>query len=275
MKGVMELFKGDAVKFFGINKRIVSATTVSAAVRTELVHVHVQKNINDWILEADDGSFIHFEFQSSHDQNDLSRFMVSDAILYYKMQRPIRTIVVYTANIKNTTTVLNAGAIRYSVDAFYMSAMDGDRTYETIRAKVAAGEPLTKQDLMSIVFLPMMKNSVDNVAVFERSINLSKEIHAKDEQLQIQAMLQLLAGKFIKNRDILLKLKEVLNMSIIGKMIWDEGMEKGMEKGIREGAINIAKKMLKRGTPIEIVMEDTGLDEAIISKLQEELHAFA
>ena len=150
MKSVMELFKGDAVKFFGIDKQIISATTLSAATRTELLHIHVQKNIDDWVLEADDNSFLHFEFQSTYDPKDLQRFMVTDAILYYKEGKPIKTIVVYTADIEKAVTKLDAGSIQYSVDTFYMSALDGDQTYAEINAKVTAGEPLTKQDLMSI-----------------------------------------------------------------------------------------------------------------------------
>jgi len=264
MKAVMELFKGDAVKFFGINKQIVSATTIAAAARTELTHIHIQKNIDDWILEADDNSFIHFEFQSDYDPRDLSRFMVSDAILYYSVQKPIRTIIVYTADIKDTITVLDAGAIQYSVDAFYMSTLDGDTTYEAIRSKIATGKPLTKQDLMSIVFLPMMMSDVDRVTRFERSISLSKEIPVDDEQLQIQAMLHLLADKFVKDPIMMQKLKEMISMSALTELI--------RQDAIKEGAIDIAKKLLRRGISIEAVKEDTGLDEPTVVELQKEAH---
>jgi len=291
MKNVMELFKGDAVKFFGIDKQIISGTTVSAEARTELTHIHIQRNIDDWILEAEDNTFIHFEFQSSDNPKDLSRFMISDALLYHSIQRPIRTIIVYTADIKNTITALDAGAIKYSVDAFYMSTIDGDATYEAIRAKVAAGKLLNKQDLMSIVFLPMMNTSGDKVASFEKSISLSQEVPPGNEQVQIQAMLQLLADKFIKDQDILQKLKEMMRMSVISKMIWQEaieeglkeghnkgmkeGMREGMKEGMKEKSIAIAKKMLQRGTPVDIVKEDTELDEAIIIKLLEDLNPVA
>jgi hypothetical protein len=60
-----------------------------------------------------------------------------------------------------SSTLLNAGSLHYSIEAFYMVKLDGDESYEKLKAKVNTGEPLTKQDLMSIVFLPLMKNSVD------------------------------------------------------------------------------------------------------------------
>lgn len=263
MKGIMELFQGDAVKFFGIDKRIVSATTISAATRTELAHIHIQKNIDDWVLEAEDNSFLHFEFQSDYDPDDLARFMVSDAMLYLKERKRVKTIVVYTADIEYTITTLDAGAIKYSVDTFYMSILDGDKTYEAIRAKVAGRETLNKQDLMSIVFIPMMKSGADKVTKFERAITLSKEVPDRNEQLQIQAMLKLLSDKFIKDPAMLQRLKEAINMTAIGEMIRDEGAI--------QRAIEIAQKMLRRGTSIEIVMEDTGLDEVTVRGLQEKL----
>ena len=49
-----------------------------------------------------------------------------------------------------------------------------------------------------------------------------------------------------------------------------EGLREGIEKGEEQKAINIAKNMLKRGTPIEYILEDTGLDINTIKKLQNE-----
>ena len=263
MKSIMELFKGDAVKFFGIDKKIISGTTLSAEARNELTHIHVQRNIIDWLLEADDDSFIHFEFQSDYDKDDLSRFMVTDAILYNQKRKPIRTIVIYTAEIKETETSFNAGSIQYNVEAFYMSALDGDKTYADIKVKVVAGESLTKQDLMSIVFLPMMKSRVDKIEQFEQAITLSKEVPGEDGQTQVQAMIHMLAEKFVKDLNMLRKLKEMLNMGAIAEMI--------REDAVKEDRCEIAKKLLKRGLSVLVVVEDTGLDESIVLDLKAEL----
>jgi hypothetical protein len=259
----MELFKGDAVKFFGINKKIISGTTLSAEARNELTHIHIQRNINDWLVEAEDETYLHFEFQSDYDEEDLLRFMVTDAILYKQKRKPIRTIVVYTADIKNTKTTFDAGSIQYSVDAFYMSARDGDKIYADIKAKIDASEPLTKQDLMSIVFLPMMKSTADKVAQFEQAITLSKEVSDVDSQNQIHAMLHLLADKFIKDKDTLRKLKEMLSMGAIAEMIKDDA--------VKEDRREIAKRLLKRGLTVSVVIEDTGLDEETVLDVKAEL----
>ena len=249
----MELFKGDAVKFFGINKKIV------ASARTEFSHIPIQRKTGDWWWETDDGWYLHFEFQSDYDKNDMPRFMITDAMVYFKTGKRVKTIVVYSADVKETITTLDAGAIQYNVEAFHMSTLDGDKAYAEIKAKVDAGEPLTKQDLMSIVFLPMMKNSVDKATSFEHAINLSKEIPAEGERVQIQEMLKLLAEKFIKDVNTLQKLKELISMGIINEMI------------ANDKAIAIAKNLLREGLSVALVSKTTGLDEPTILGLQSEL----
>jgi hypothetical protein len=285
MKNVMELFKGDAVKFFGIDKKIVSAA------RTERLQIDIQKNIDDWKLLADDGTYIHFEFQSDYDKNDLSRFMVSDAMFYFKEKKPVQTIVVYSSDIKETETSVDAGSLRYDVQAFYMVKLDGDDSYSNIKAKVEAGDPLTKQDLMSIVFLPLMTNSVDKGTRLEQAIHLSMDVPDKNEQLQIQAMLGLLAEKFIKDDSRLEKIKELIGMYKIFEML-----EKDIEDRVTADVTNritaevtnrvtadvtarvtpvirasekvlIAKNMLLEGEPFEKVMKYTGLSREEVENL--------
>ena len=250
MKSIMELFSGDAVRFFGIDKQVVSVAP------TELNYIPVQKNINDWVLYADDDSYMHFEFQSDYSKKDLARFMVSDAMLYYKEEKQIKTIIVYSADVKETITTLDIGSIKYNIDAFYMSKLDGDKTYEDIKAKIDSCEPITKQDLMSIVFLPLMTNSVDKATRIEQSIGLSRKLIDNNEQVQIQAMLGLLAEKFIKDPDVLKRLKELINMGIIAEMI------------AHDRDIEIAKNMLRDGMGISAISRYTGLDEETIRNLQ-------
>jgi hypothetical protein len=105
----------------------------------------------------------------------------------------------------------------------------------------------------------MMKNSVDKATRFEQAINLSKGVVAKEEQAQIQEMLKLLAEKFIKDLDVLQKLKEMINMGIINQMI------------ANDKAVEIAKNMLRKGSSVEFVLETTGLDESTVVNLQAEM----
>ena len=253
MKSIMELFKGDAVKFFGINKQ------VTGSARNELTHIPMLRKTDDWLWETDDDELLHIEFQSDYDKKDLPRFMISDAILHFNTGKPVKTIIVYSSDIRETITTLDAGAIQYNVEAFYMSALDGDKTYADIKARVDAGQSLTKQDLMSIVFLPMMMSSENTATQFEQAIMLSKAVQTKDEQVQVQEMLKLLAEKFIKDLDLLQKLKELINMGLINQMI------------ARDRDIELAKNLLRENLSVEFVSRVTGLDESTVSDLKIEM----
>ena len=72
------------------------------------------------------------------------------------------------------------------------------------------------------------------------------------------------------------RMKELLDKKAIEEYGFDAGMEKGIEKGIKQGLaqginkekIEIAKKLLKKGTPIEEIIELTELTEEEIKNLK-------
>jgi hypothetical protein len=257
MKAVMELFQGDAVKFFGIDKTIV------APARTEFMHLEYKKNVDDWVFEADDKSFVHFEFQTTLKKDDLGRFMVSDAILYNKTGEPVKTVVVYSGDIEKAKTSLDCGSIKYEVDAFYLAGLDGDARYDELSKKIEAGEKLAKQDLMSIVFLPLMKNSVGRDTRLEQSVNLSRKLKDTSEKCQIQAMVLLLAEKFIADKEKLEKLKGVLDMMMVLEMVKEDLREEMNQK--------IVKNALEEGLSLDAIKRITGLTTKEIQELQAEL----
>ena len=104
-----------------------------------------------------------------------------------------------------------------------------------------------------------MKNSVDKVTRLEQAVEISKDLKESREQLQIQAMLSLLAEKFMMDEERLLKLKGVLNMTLVAEMIREDK------------AIEIAKNFLRLKTAKDTVIKATGLDESKIDELQTEI----
>ncbi len=51
---------------------------------------------------------------------------------------------------------------------------------------------------------------------------------------------------------------------------WDNGHEKGLIEGRAEGFMEVARKMLKRGKPLEEIMGDTGLSREEVERLRRE-----
>ena len=64
------------------------------------------------------------------------------------------------------------------------------------------------------------------------------------------------------------RMKELLDKKAIEEYGFDSGMEKGIKQGINKEKIEIAKKLLKKGTPIEEIIELTELTEEEIKNLK-------
>lgn len=228
MKSIMDVFKEDALKFFGIKSKII------AAARTELKDIQINTSFMDYTFLLDDDSFLHFEFQTSNKKSDLSRFLAYDAVLHYKENKPVNTIVVYSSNIKKAETSINVGSIKYSIRAFYMGSINGDKKYEYLKQKIKNDKILSNEDLLLLVFLPIMDSAKDKNERIIESIKLAKEIKNKENQMNSLALLYAFAEKFVDICDMD-KIKEVFGMTQLGKLLRDEGKEEGRKEGIEEG----------------------------------------
>lgn len=95
LKKAMEFFKDNAVKFFGIDTKII------APAETEIKNIDIKTNYTDYLFYTEDGSYLHFEFQTTNKKDDIKRFLYYDASLFYKEKRKVKTIVIYSADIED------------------------------------------------------------------------------------------------------------------------------------------------------------------------------
>ena len=79
MKMVLQFFADELLPFFGIKERAVRI------VPTELIHMEIRKFYQDFNLEMEDGSWAHFEFQSTNEGlKGLKRFRSYEALASYQ-----------------------------------------------------------------------------------------------------------------------------------------------------------------------------------------------
>ncbi|MHC1682289.1 MAG: hypothetical protein AB6733_04990 [Clostridiaceae bacterium] len=105
-KKAMEVFRESAVSFFGIDVKII------APAETEIKNIQIKTNEVDYLFYTDDGNYLHFEFQTTNKKDDLKRFLFYDASLFYKEKRKVRTIVIYSSDIENIETCIDARSIK-------------------------------------------------------------------------------------------------------------------------------------------------------------------
>ncbi len=238
LKKAMEFFKDNAVKFFGIDKNII------APAETEIKNIDIKTNYTDYLFYAEDGSYIHFEFQTTNKKDDLKRFLYYDASLYYKEKRNVMTIVIYSADIDDVETCIDAGSIKYNIKAFYMSELDGDEKLEYLARKINCAEHLSNQDILALTLIPLMRGKETRSDRTIKSIKLAEKISNSTEKLQCLTLLYALFDKFgdtnSKN-----KFMGVISMTEIGKMLKDEGRAEGIAEGKAELVIKLLIKKFK------------------------------
>ncbi len=231
-KKAMEVFKEGAAEFFGLDVKIV------APAETEIKNIDIRTNAMDYLFYTDDDEYLHFEFQTTKKREDISRFLYYDSSLYYKNQKKITTVVVYSSDIKEVITNLDCGSIKYNIKSFYMSNFDGDSKLNNIKHKVDNNIELTEQDIMTLSFIPLMTTKKSKSDITLESIELAQNIHSNKEKNNCLMLLYALFDKF-GDESSKKKFKEAVSMTDVGKMIYEEGMEEGREEGREEGKIDL------------------------------------
>jgi len=236
-KKAMEVFKDGAAEFFNLDVKII------APAETEIKNIDIKTNAMDYLFYTDDDKYLHFEFQTTKKKDDISRFLYYDSSLYYKSKKKITTIVVYSSEINDVVTKLDCGSIKYDIKSFYMSSFDGDVKLQNIKDKVDNNIELTEQDIITLSFIPLMSSEKSKSQITLESIEIAKNINDNKEKNNCLMLLYALFDKF--GDDVSKKrFKEVVSMTDVGRMIYEEGMEEGIEKGIEKGKTDLLIRQL-------------------------------
>lgn len=125
-----------------------------------------------------------------------------------------------------------------------MASRDGDEIYNDIVKKIKSGIEVTKEDLISLTFTPIMGGKISTVDKIINAIDIVKDIKESYKH-DIESILYAFANKFLSGKD-LEKVKEELKMTELGKSLIQEGIEKGKEKGKAELLIKMLMQKFKK-----------------------------
>ncbi|ACV64178.1 hypothetical protein Dtox_3455 [Desulfofarcimen acetoxidans DSM 771] len=270
MKAMAETFKDKTLRLFGLN-----TAKIIGVIPTILPVLEVKENRIDYIFLLEDNTLLHLEFQTTVNLENLKRFLLYDARLINKDNRNVNTAVVYSGRIKIAPDQLKKGSIVYQVINVYMKDYDGDAEYKRLNDKILKHEELDEEDILKLIFLPLMKSKQTEEEMAIRAAELAKEVEGEIKKTFIIGTIIAVTDKFM-SEDYKKKLLEVLRMTQIEQWIREEGREegikKGREEGIKEGKMETAKAALAKGFSIEDVIEITGLTKEVVRKLKNEMN---
>ncbi|MGM9977894.1 MAG: DUF4351 domain-containing protein [Clostridium sp.] len=230
MKKAMDVFAEEGLKFFGINQKVKDSSSTEIVV-LEALNLHM-----DYTFLMEDDSYIHFEFQTTNKgKKDLRRFRAYEALLSLQKEKDVTTYVVYSNNIKKANSSLETGISKFNVKSIFMSEKNGDLIFEELEKKINNKEKLTKQELVSLAFTPIMGGKLTKAEKIIKSIRIVKSSDS-EYKYDIESMLYAFADKFLKGKD-LQKVKEEISMTELGRMLIEDGRQEGRIEGRREGRI--------------------------------------
>lgn len=265
LKTTLQFFADELLPYFHIDGKVVGFGP------TELVHLELQKLFEDFNLVMEDGSWKHFEFQSTDGgTKDLRRFRTYEAVTSYHHDVDVSTYVLYSGNIKNPTTELKTGLNTYRVQPIIMKGKAVEEVFDNINAKIQGGEELTREDLVPLSLCMVMGGEMSLKDRIVNAFDISRLVREKQgmDASKIEAVVYAMAEKFLDSVTIE-QLKEAVGMTRLGQMMYNDGVEQGFIKGAENTKIQIAKNLLAILNDEEIA-ERTELAVDIIKKLREE-----
>lgn len=239
LKTAAQYFADELFPFLGIREK----ATVAAP--TEQVYLEAKSFYEDFNYVVGEGKWIHLEFESdSVTTEDLQRFRCYEAVTSYTYHVSVTTYVVCSSKVKNMLSQLESGINTYRVIPIRLKDKDADRLFQDVMEKKAQGQPLGKKDLVPLLLATLMSGTMaqkDRIIQSSQLIQESEQLD-KEEGAKMLSVLYALANKFL-NDDDLKKVREVLFMTRLGQMLYNDGvadgmiqgMEQGLEKGIETG----------------------------------------
>ena len=256
------LFRNATLEFYGIN-----VAPIKELINPELPKLEVSGGAADVVFLLADDSYLHFAFETGHNSTGaMIKSAGYDLRLFERDGRLIRPVLIYTADVKTKPIGLNIGGLVYTPDVILMGEYDGNFIFAKLEAKIKEGQDLADIDMLNLVLLPLMRHTIPRKELAVKSIELAQTIPDITKRNACIAAAFAFASKYLEENEID-KLLEVLRMTDLGAMlVMDAVKDAEYNKDIE-----YAKKLLKRNTPIKIVIEDTSLDEPTIRRLQAEL----
>jgi len=264
LKMGFDYFRDTILKTLGIDYSFVESGV------TELVELTIHSLYMDFTFLTVGDFYIHIEFQTTDSgEKDIRRFHAYESVLSHKTGKNVITYVIYSGGIEHAVTEVECGIYTYRVIPIYLTAKDADSVLERLQEKKEKGEPFTEEDFAQLAMTPLMSSNKNRKEVVLESLKLSKMEKSITAE-KTMAMLYTLADKFLTGND-LAEVKEVVAMTRIGQMIFDDGVVRGKELGRDEGRklmSALVSRLLKekRLDDIQRVTEDDEYRERLMKE---------
>ncbi len=256
MKLMAQFFTDELIPYFGISGKVRSIAP------TELVKLEIKKLYQDFNFVMEDGTWIHFEFQSTNEGiAGLRCFRNYEATASYYHKVPVTTYVLYSGNIKNPVTELHEGVNSYRIVPIIMRDKDADKLFRELSEKISRGISVTRQDLVQLALSPLMGGKTSQKERILTAFSITKDITSigHEDIQRFEAVIYTMAEKFLDSVE-LNEVKEAMRMTRVGQMLYNDGFSEGVSQGISQG---IAEQKLQNARSLIDILDEQIIAERI------------
>lgn len=253
LKTCMQFFADELLPYLGIKGRVITFAP------TELIHLDLKKLFQDFNFIMEDGTWKHFEFQSTNEGlSGLKRFRTYEAMTSYQYKVPVETYVLYSGSIQNPMTEFTEGFNTYRIMPIIMQGMEADQLIRELEEKQKSGQALTKTDLVPLTLCPLMggKSPLKERIINAYTILRSADTLDAEDLRKIEAVIYAMADKYLDSDD-LEQIMEDISMTRLGQMLFAKGAEQNKLENAKNliGLLDEQVIAERIGLPIETVRQ--------------------
>lgn len=267
-KILSEAYKEKSFTAYGID-----LPPIKEVLPTNLPRISADEKSMDNLFLLEDNTYVIVDYESTYKRKNKIKYLNYIARVMEKYfsddnrEIQMRLIIIYTGDVERADPILETGCITLRTEQAFLSKIPGDAEYSRIRDKIEAQEPLSDEDSMKLIILPLTQKGADEKQdMIEKVIGLAEQISDINQKIFILSGVIVASDKFI-DRDYLEMMRRRINMTRLGQLYEKEKIEYGNERA-RKVNLETAKKMLDKEMDIIDIMEITGLSEAEILSLK-------
>lgn len=255
-KVVGEALVGRSLAPFGLPN-----LTIKGILPTNLSVVESNELRLDNLFLLQDKAVAILDYESEYSKENFVKYLnyTARVIRRYAKQKKldelaeIKIIVIYTADVESAWEEYDLKGVRIKIEAAYLVHMDTENIYEKIKSKIHDGDMLTEEEVMELMILPLtVKGKENKQEVIIKAVELAKKLINQKQRLEVLAGILTFTDKVI-DENYREKVKEEMEMTQVGQMIFDDGVKHGEKIGEKRGERRGERRGAKRGQELKLI----------------------
>lgn len=234
-----------------------------------------EKRIDNLFLLVDDTVAI-VDYEAEDKRSNRVKYMnyIARVLERYekdkKKIKDLRIIIIYTGDVQKAESVMEMSCFTLRMEQVFLSKLDGETIFDSIRVKIERKEKLTEEELMQLIILPLTdKGKEKKQNRIKQIVELAKEIEEEEQQLFVLTGILVNTNQFI-DRDYAKQIRRWLNLNKVFQLFEEEKQDAVNEARQKEKQ-EVAKSLLEMDLDIIKIMKATGLTRKEIEEIKEKM----